>query len=206
MKQKQGNIITAVSGLILLGFLFFQPRTSAYLNLILNWAIVLSAVALLVAVARLLTTHMRHVAVGRRGFLYSIVLIVSFSATFIAGMFMGEADPDYLRWIKAFQIPLESAMLGLLALVMMSAAIKIFRERGWSILTISFGISAVIFLILNIGVLPVEQYSGLEAIIATVQRLPVIGSRGLLIGVGLGALITGLRVLFGQVVENESNA
>ncbi len=119
------------------------------------------------------------------------------------GILRGSDDTQYLRWIKAIQLPLETALLGLLALVMMSAAIKIFRVKGWSILTVSFGLSALLFLFLNLGVLPIAQNSTLFVVVTALQKLPVVGARGLLIGAALGAVIAALRVLFGQVVENE---
>jgi len=39
--------------------------------------------------------------------------------------------------------------------------------------------------------------------VSALQRLPLIGARGLLIGLGLGALLMGLRVLFGQEALRE---
>ncbi len=203
MKDRQGIIVIALAGILFLLALFFQPKTSAILNVIINWTIVLSSVALLLAVARLITTHMRHIAVGRRGFLFSLVFFAAFAAAFIGGMFMGEGNPEYLKWIHAIQLPLETALLGLLALVMMSLAVKVFRERGWSVLTISFGTSALFFLFLNLGFLKSGVNPGLDRFVIALKSLPVIGARGLLIGVALGTLVMGLRVLFGQVVENE---
>ena len=203
MKDRVGIIIAVVSGLLFLAALFFQPVTAAWLNLILNWVIVVTAVALMVSVARLIATHLRHIAVGRRGFLFSMIFIIAFSATLIAGIFMGEENPEYLLWIRAIQVPLETALLGLVALVMMSVAIKVFRERGWSFLTLSFGFSALVFLFLNLGFLRLNQDPSLGKVVAVVQGLPMAGARGLLIGIALGALIMGLRMLFGQVVEND---
>lgn len=203
MKDRQGIAIIALAGILFLLALFVQPKTSAVLNVIINWTIVLSSVALLLAVARLVATHMRHIAVGRRGFLFSLVFFAAFAAAFIGGMFMGEGNPEYLKWIRAIQLPLETALLGLLALVMMSLAVKVFRERGWSVLTISFGISALFFLFLNLGFLKSGVNPGLDRVVIALKSLPVIGARGLLIGVALGTLVMGLRVLFGQVVENE---
>ena len=196
-------IIASVSGILFLVALFFQPVTSSYLNVVLNWAIVLTAITLLVALSNLVITHLRYIAVGRRGFLFSLVFIATFAATFVFGILRGSDDTQYLRWIKAIQVPLETALLGLLALVMMSAAIKIFRVRGWSILTVSFGLSALLFLFLNLGFFPIAQNSTLFVVVTALQKLPVVGARGLLIGAALGAVIAALRVLFGQVVENE---
>lgn len=196
-------VIASVSGILFLVALFFQPVTSSYLNVVLNWAIVLTAITLLVAISNLVIAHLRYIAVGRRGFLFSLVFIAAFAATFVFGILRGSDDTQYLRWIKAIQLPLETALLGLLALVMMSAAIKIFRVRGWSILTVSFGLSALLFLFLNLGFFPIAQNSTLFVVVTALQKLPVVGARGLLIGAALGAVIAALRVLFGQVVENE---
>ena len=78
MKQRTPVIIAALSGLVMLAALFFQPFTAPYLGLALNWGIILSSVALLVAIASLVVTHFRFIMRGRKGFLYSIVLLVAF--------------------------------------------------------------------------------------------------------------------------------
>jgi len=75
---------------------------------------------------------------------------------------------------------------------------KIFRERGWSALTVSFGVSAVIFLVLGLGFLQSLNSPVLNQVITFLEGLPMIGARGLLIGVGIGLLMMAFRVLFGM--------
>ena len=203
MKQRTHVIVAAISGFILLAAFFFQEFTAPYLGLVLNWAIIVSSVALLVAIASLVVTHIRFIIIGRKGFLYSIVLVVSFLATLILGWYLGLDDPDYLEGIRTVLVPLENALMGLIALILMSGAVKIFRVRGWSILTVSFGLSALLFLFLNLGFLRFDFIPGMNVIVSNLQRLPIIGARGLLIGVALGALLMGLQVLFGQEVMRE---
>lgn len=203
MKQRTPVIIAAVSGVLLLIAFFFQPFTSPYLGLVLNWAIILASVALLVAIASLVVTHIRFIINGRKGFLFSLVFILAFVLTVFFGLYLGIDDKQYLEAIHTVLVPIQSALMGLIALVLMSAAVKLFRTRGWSILTVSFGCSALVFLFLNLGFLRLDFSEGLNDVIAVVQRLPVIGARGLLIGAGLGALLMGLRVLFGQEAHNE---
>ena len=203
MKQRLPVIIAAISGLIMLAAFFFQPFTAPYLGLVLNWAIIVSSVALLVAIASLFVTHIRFILKGRRGFLYSIVLVLTFLATLILGWHLGLDHPAYLKGIQTVLVPLENALMALIALILMSAAVKIFRVRGWSVLTISFGVSALVFLFLNLGFFQFDSVPGLGAIVSALQRLPLIGARGLLIGLGLGALLMGLRVLFGQEALRE---
>ena len=203
MKQRMPAIIAAVSGLVMLAAFFFQPVTAPYLGLVLNWAIILSSVALLVAIASLVVTHIRFIVKGRKGFLYSIVLVIAFLGTLILGWYLGVDDAAYLEGIRTVLVPLENALMALVALVLMSAAVKIFRVRGWSILTVSFGLSALVFLFLNLGFLRFETNSSLNQLVTTLQRLPVVGARGLLIGVAFGALLMALRVLFGQEALHE---
>jgi len=203
MKQRLPVIIAAISGLVMLAAFFFQPFTAPFLGLALNWAIIVSSVALLVAIASLFVTHIRFILKGRRGFLYSIVLVLTFLATLILGWYLGLDDPPYLKGIQTVLVPLENALMALIALILMSAAVKIFRVRGWSVLTISFGVSALVFLFLNLGFFQFDSVPGLGAVVSVLQRLPLIGARGLLIGLGLGALLMGLRVLFGQEALRE---
>lgn len=203
MKPRLPAVVAAVSGLAMLAAFFFQPVTSPYLGLVLNWAIIVSSMALLVAMASLAVTHIRFIIDGQKGFLYSIVLLVAFFSTLIIGWYRGLEDPQYLDWLRMILVPVETALMGLIALVLMSAAVKIFRVRGWSILTVSFALSALFFLFLNLGFLRHDANSTLTAVISTLQRLPLVGARGLLIGVGVGALLMALRVLFGQEVARE---
>jgi len=80
---------------------------------------------------------------------------------------------------------------------MAAAALRLFHQRGWSALTVSFGISALVFLVLGLGWLQALQIPQLDIVIGYLEALPLVGMRGLLIGMGLGALLLGLRVVLG---------
>ncbi len=47
--------------------------------------------------------------------------------------------------------PLESALLGLVAIVLASLSLKFFYQRGWNALTISFAVSALVFFVFGTG-------------------------------------------------------
>ena len=203
MKQKTSLIVAIISGLLMLGALFFQAYAAPYLALVLNWLIILSSSALLVGIAGLVVNHLGLILKARKGCLYSLVLLVSFFATIIFGIVLGVDNPDFLHGLSAFLVPMETALMALIALVLMSAAIKIFRQRGWSILTVSFAVSALLFLFLNLGFVRFDSNPALQNFVAIIQGLPMIGAKGLLIGVALGALLMGLWVLFGQEAWDE---
>jgi len=56
----------------------------------------------------------------------------------------------------------------------------------------------VIFLILGLGFLQNLNIPVLTEVIRLVETLPMIGARGLLLGVGIGLLMMAFRVLFGM--------
>lgn len=198
MKRPLPLIVGILSGLVVLAAMFFIPQGGGILTMVLNWVIIVAAAALLVAIASLVITHLRFIASGKKGFLLSLVLVISFLATLVFGLLRGVDDPVFLKWVGAIIRPIETALLGLVALVMMSAAMKIFRERGWSALTVSFGVSAIVFLILGLGFLQNLNIPELNEVIRVVEALPMIGARGLLIGIGIGLLMMAFRVLFGM--------
>jgi hypothetical protein len=96
------------------------------------------------------------------------------------------------------QIPVETSLLAILAVTMLFASLRIIRTRGWTLMSASFLISALISLILNLHYLnPAIGTAGAEWL-EFVRRLPLAGLRGILIGIALGGLIVGLRVLLGM--------
>jgi len=197
VKKTLPILVAVLTAVFILAALILRPQLNGWLDVVLNWAVVTASAALLVAVATLLLTHLRAILRGQRGFIYSIILISAFLVSFIGALVLGLENSAYLRWVAAVQLPLETSLLGLAALVMTGAALQIFRSRGWSLLTIYFGISALVFLVISLGLLQALNIPLLSTVIAYLQRLPLIGARGLLIGIGIGALLTGLRVLFG---------
>ncbi len=197
MKKIVLLIVATVTALFVMAGIFFRESLGGWLSVVLNWAIVLSSVVLLVVLARLLFTHIGYIARGRQGFIYSLVAVSAFLITLIAGFLFGVDNPTFLKWIAGIMRPLESALLGLVAIVLASLSLKFFYQRGWNALTISLAVSALVFLFLGLGVLQAIDYPPLQRVIQAVEGLPMIGARGLLIGVTLGAILMGMRVLIG---------
>ena len=198
MKRPLPLIVGVLSGLVVLAGMFFVPQGWGVIGVVLNWVIIVAGVALLVAIASLVLTHLRFIARGKKGFLLSIVLLISFLITLILGILLGLDHPFFLGFVGAIIRPIETALLGLVALIMMSAAMKIFRDRGWSALTVSFGVSAIVFLLLGLGFLQNLNIPALNEVLRVMEGLPMIGARGLLIGIGIGLLMMAFRVLFGM--------
>jgi hypothetical protein len=84
----------------------------------------------------------------------------------------------------------------LLSITLAFAGVRLF-QRKFNLLTITFVVSALVYLVINIGYLTAGNSVDLNNIVLAINRLPVAGARGILIGVALGSLTMGLRILLG---------
>jgi Na+/H+ antiporter NhaA len=80
---------------------------------------------------------------------------------------------------------------------MASAGLKLFQRKGIDALSVSFGLSAVFFLLLGMNISRLVINPQLDAALLTLSQIPLIGARGLIIGISLGALLLALRIVFG---------
>ena len=99
--------------------------------------------------------------------------------------------------LEGIIIPVEASLMGLLAVSLLYAAVRLLRRRA-DVMGVAFLITAALIFLgsitLPFGDLPLFG-TLVRPWISQVWALG--GARGILIGVGLGALLTGLRVLFG---------
>ena len=184
--------------LLLLGLLLPVPELA---SLLLNWAGFLAAAALILGVLNLFAVHLDRLLSGRN--LYSGVLILSMVA--ILGVAITDAlDLTEGALTTAFnlvQAPLEAALASLMAFFLLLAGFRLFQRRRnvWSLL---FLITAIIMLLsdalISSSLLPTEVVSLLEGLRSTISDIFVsAGMRGILIGVALGTVTLGLRLLVG---------
>lgn len=180
--------------LILLGL--FIPDLADLRNRILNWAILLAALALLLGLVNLFQVHFKKIRDKEKP-LYSFVLIVAMMATFAVTLVQG-SQAAIPNWIFNFvQVPIETSLLAVLAVSLTLAAARLLRDKS--------DLMNVVFLI-TLGILLVGAgpLFGLEIPYFTRTLAPYANNflsvgamRGLLIGVALGTVTTGLRILIG---------
>jgi hypothetical protein len=190
------TIIAIGFGLAILVAYFLQPlfpvlRTP--LQYLLEWAIILAAIASLIGVFNLLSVHWNKLRQRKAGYIYSLVVLIGFFATLVIGILFNSA---YFQWITQIQFAAETTLIALLSITLALAGIRLLQKKI-SLLTITFVISALVFFVLNIGYLTAGNSPIINNIALAVNRLPVAGSRGILIGVALGSLTMGLRILLG---------
>lgn len=191
-------IAISVGVLVLAGY--FVPQVAPFQRILLEWAIILSGVALLVGVGNLFLVHYSRVRTRSKGYLYSLVTLVSMLAVLMIGMLGLQNATSFA--MNAIMIPVEISLMALLSVTLVYASIRMLRER-LDLKSVVFLLTALLVLsgtaslplLLGIPSIGDEILPATSQLIS--QVLAVGGARGLLIGIALGALTTGLRILFG---------
>jgi hypothetical protein len=195
------NLIIAVAAglIVLLGYFFPQGGLEGLRTRLLGWAVILSGVAGLVAILNLVFgIHWKRVHENHPRKSYSAILIAAFLLTVAAGIYLDPASDGFQKIVTRVQVPIESSLMAILAITLVYASLKILqRHRNW--MGFIFFLSVVLFLVLNSGVLAfTSEIPVLRDLLSAFHRAPIAGARGMLLGIALGSLATGIRILIGS--------
>lgn len=190
-------IAISVGLIILLGTFLPVPLLSTVRLELLHWAVILLGVAALVGIANLFTVHIQKIHQLEKGSVYSVALLVAMLATLLIGVVVGPSHPWMQAVVETIIIPVEASLMALLAVTLLYASIRLLRRRPDLMSFVFLGTAALILLgsvsLPLIGEMPLLG----DWIRPWLMYDPAAGgARGLIIGVALGALTTGLRVLF----------
>ena len=190
-------VAIAMGVIVLAGYFAPQALLQDARSLLLGWGVTLVGIAGLVGIANLVLVHWRKMRRSGGKDLYSPALIMAFLLTFAAGIWFTPAHPQYQRIVTAIQVPVETSLLALLAVTLAFASLRLVQRRGgW--MPVVFLASALAFLLLASGILPIKAETPvLGSLFTFIHRLPLAGARGILLGIALGSITTGLRVLLG---------
>jgi hypothetical protein len=183
-------------GLIVLAG-YFVPALAAVQAVLLGWAIILAGSAAVVGVFNLVLVHASKISNREEGRFYSGVLLVCLLGSFLYAMAMGPADAGVRALVNSVIVPVEASLMSLLAVSLIYASVRLLRRRT-SAMSLVFLATAVVMLVASAG-LPVRDVGIFSDFLRPWMQhvLAMGGARGLLIGIGLGTLTTGLRVLMG---------
>ena len=197
MKNPLFPAITIGVGIIVLLGYFLQVDLLVNLRIVLlEWATILVATALLIGVINLFVVHWRKSTTDQPNRANSIALLVGLVMTLgVAGWF-GPTDP-YSMWIFNYiLIPIEASLMGILAVVLVYAGVRLLRRKP-NLLSIVFIATAVIILLMT-GPLFGIDVPGLSELRIWIGKVPAVaGGRGILLGISLGIVAAGLRILIG---------
>jgi hypothetical protein len=181
--------------LVLLGYLLPLEFLAKLRDVILlRWAVILAAFALILAYLNLLRVHFLRLASARKKKFTSLLVVLSALGTLVLVLVQGAEGTWTQQVLNAVLIPGESALLALTAVTLIVAGMRILRARRTA--------GAVVFVVAaSIILLTTVAYSVYPNVLAVlregVDTLATSGMRGLVMGVALGVTLTGLRVLLG---------
>lgn len=193
------GIAIAIGLVVLAGYFFQTPVLVNLRNFLLRWGLILAAVALIVGIVNLWTVHWRKLTSGQRGGVYSLVLVVSLAVTVMIALVFGP-DSTYSMWLFNYiQVPAETSLMALLVIVLVYAGARVLKRR-MNVFTLLFVAAALLVLISKApvpGISSPALAAAQDGLSRIVQIPAVAGARGLLLGIALGTVATGLRILMG---------
>ncbi len=197
------RILTAVvamaSGfIVLLGYFFPLDALTQVRIMLTDWAVIIAAMAVLVGIANLIFVQMDKIRKREKNSIYGTLLVLSLISTFGLGLVFGPENQLMRMAVDAVIVPVEASLMAILAVTLVYASIRLLRRRA-DVMTVIFLLIAIIFLALIMptpfGPLLGDELNGF--VLQTLGMFSRGGARGLLIGIALGTLLTGIRVLFG---------
>ena len=190
-------VVTFLTGATLIA-IFFIPhhRAQETQSVILEWADVVYAFALVLGSLTLWSMHQKKVQQRGEGWIYSIVTLVALGGMTILGVVQGvSADTFVGRVYNMVNAPLASTMFSLLAFFIASAAFRAFRARN-----VEATLLLVTAIVMMIGRVSIGEYmwKGFPAVTEWLLDVPNLAAkRAVALGIGLGAISTALKIILG---------
>lgn len=195
-----GNALIAMAAgiLVLLGYLL-PDLLGGLRQYLVQLAVILATFAALLGILNLASVHWKRATGPKVGAsnLYSAVLLLSLLLTIILVSISGPGGFWSTWLLESVWIPVETSLIAVLAIVLLFAASRLLSRRlHWTSLLF---LAAAVLVLIGITPLPffgqISLLGSLRNWLATVPALA--GARGLLLGIALGTIATGLRILMG---------
>lgn len=192
-------IAIATCTVTLVGYVL--PGVSRLTSHLVDWAVIVGAFALLMGLLNILRVHGKRAASSEQGWLNSLALLLAALATLVPPVLEildiapYESSGTPSTWF--FNHVITPAGASLAALLAVSLTLSLFRMLRTQ-LSLRVGLFLLVVVIVLLGSTPlvgVEQLP-LRSIRDWVVQVPgMAGTRGMLLGVVLGTLVTAIRLL-----------
>jgi hypothetical protein len=164
---------------------------------LLQVAALLTAAGLLIGIVNVVNVHIRRMVARAADWQYSGVLVIALLTTFGLGLVPGGTSVATGLAGAIFHYvyqPLAGSILALLTFFALRAA--------WRALQVRPGEASIILVVAVIFLLASGPWAavvpGLSEVLQWIRAYPVLGvARGLLLSIGIGALVASIRLLFG---------
>ncbi len=188
--------IAIASGLLVLMGLLLGAEggvVAIVTNALLQFLVIAVSLTLLIGVINLLVVHLRRLVRRDRGWVYSIVLLISFGLVMV--LWLTGANNENMVLLETVQVSVESALAGILVFALVYGAYRMMHKT----VTWSGTLFTLVVVISLVGALPIQEIEFVRQVRDWMLAVPVsAGARGILLGIALATLVAGVRVLVGQ--------
>ncbi len=199
MKRRVPLAITFFFGIFMI-LQYFVPHPSVRLlaSRFQQWAIIVLSFAYVLGVSNLIRVNGGKIIRKERDWIYKLVLVLALLGTISVGLIQGLARGTFFidRIYMKMYMPMMATMYASLAFFIASAAFRAFRIRTWQ--TCLLAVTALIVMVGRIPLVYGYIWARYPDLVEWIMNVPnVVAFRAILIGAALGAIATGLRVVFG---------
>jgi len=198
LRQEIPLKITLFFGLFMM-LQFFVPHwaINSLAGKFQQWAVIVVAFALVLGLANLIRVHLDQIQRKEHDWQYKIITLVAMVVVAAAGFISGIQPGGFFndRLYLQMYVPMSSTMYATLAFYIASAAFRAFRVRSWQAWLL-----AVTAVIVMLGRVPVGTliWDDMPKAVDWIMEVPnMVAQRAILIGAALGAVATGLKMVFG---------
>jgi hypothetical protein len=185
--------------LVLVSILTPYPLLDAFGLYFVNVASIVAAFALFLGVVNVMRVHARKLREHPSDRVYSFVLlavmilVLAFGLPTVEGAPSGPLQP-VVQWLFVHvQLPIQASFSALLVFFLVTAAYRLLTLRN-----IESAVMLIVVLLVLVGQAATGLFPPLSAIRDWIVAVPALaGIRGILLGVSLGAMLTGIRLLLG---------
>jgi hypothetical protein len=198
--QKIVSVLSAIFAIsagvfVLLGYFLPVAPFPQLRGLLVDWAVIIGGMAALVGIFNLIAVQMEKIRTRQKGSAYGALLVLALIVTFGLGLVYGPEFPLMKFAVDAVIVPVEATLMAVLAVTLIYASVRLLRRRV-DVMSVLFLLVALVTLLLLMPT-PIGPIPGDQFFLQVIGMFSRGGARGLLIGIALGTLLTGLRVLFG---------
>lgn len=166
---------------------------SGITTVLIQLTVITVGVTITIGILNLFRVHLRRIIRRSGGWVYSMALVVSAAAVLVLWV-VGARDINNIL-LNTVEVSVESALSGLVVFALVFGAYRLMRRR----VTWASVLFTVVLLVILVGALPLPEVEFFRQVRDWLMAVPVsAGARGILLGIALATVVTGVRVLIGQ--------
>ncbi len=188
---------------VLAGYLMPAWGLEDWRNRLIEWAVIVAAFAFMLGIFNILQVHGQRLSRRRPGWPYSLVLVIAMALAMLPPILstpLLNVPESAWQWADRLIFdniitPVGATLAALVAFVLLAGAFRLLRTRR----SAEVMLFLIVVIVTLLGTTPLIGGEWLADVRHWLIAVPgTAGMRGLLLGVGLGVMITALRVFIGD--------